>query len=91
MKDETKKTILARLRRIEGQVGGLVRMVEADRYCVDVITQVQAIRAALTRAEDEILRDHMHHCVAGAFSSGNRTDQSQKIEELITVLRRAGR
>src|SRR5579872_7348992 len=71
MHDATKSSVSARLRRIEGQVGGLLRMVEEDRYCVDVLTQINAVRAALHKVEAEILRDHVSHCVAGAFTSGD--------------------
>ena len=61
MHDATRKSISARLRRIEGQVGGLLRMVEEDRYCVDVLTQINAVRSALHKVEEQILRDHVSH------------------------------
>ena len=61
---------LDRLRRIEGQVGGLVRMVEEERYCVDILTQIRAARAALRRVEEAVLREHVEHCVAQAIRSG---------------------
>jgi DNA-binding FrmR family transcriptional regulator len=66
-------------------------MVEEDRYCIDVVTQISAIRAALRRAEEEILRDHVGHCVEGAIASGNRAEQRKKIAELMDVLGRADR
>jgi CsoR family transcriptional regulator, copper-sensing transcriptional repressor len=91
MHQVTKTSVSVRLRRIEGQVGGLLRMVEDDRYCVDVLTQISAIRAALHKVEAEILRDHVSHCVADAFTSGDPTDQKQKVEELIDTIGRMTR
>ena len=91
MRKEAKASILKRLQRIEGQVRGLSRMVEEDRYCIDVITQISAVRAALRRAEEEILRDHVAHCVDGAIKSGNAAEQRKKVAELMDVLGRAER
>jgi CsoR family transcriptional regulator, copper-sensing transcriptional repressor len=91
MRKEAKASVLKRLQRIEGQVRGLSRMVEEDRYCIDVITQISAVRAALRRAEEEILRDHVAHCVDGAIRSGNATEQRKKVAELMDVLGRAER
>jgi DNA-binding FrmR family transcriptional regulator len=79
------------LNRIEGQVRGLARMVEEDRYCIDVVTQISAVRAALSRVEEEILRDHVAHCVQHAMESGDAIDQKQKITELMDVLSRTRR
>jgi DNA-binding FrmR family transcriptional regulator len=91
MHDAAKTSCLKRLNRIEGQVRGLARMVEDDRYCIDVVTQISAVRAALRRVEEEILRDHVAHCVEGAIASGNKADQRQKVAELMDVLERATR
>jgi DNA-binding FrmR family transcriptional regulator len=91
MQKETKAAVLKRLSRIEGQVGGLSRMVEDDRYCIDVVTQISAVRAALRRAEEEILRDHVGHCVEHAITSGNKAEQRKKISEIIDVLGRSDR
>jgi DNA-binding FrmR family transcriptional regulator len=91
MQPQVKTAVLKRLSRIEGQVRGLVRMVEADRYCIDVITQISAVRAALRRTEEEILKDHVGHCVQHAISSGNKADQRKKIAELMDVMARANR
>jgi CsoR family transcriptional regulator, copper-sensing transcriptional repressor len=91
MRKEAKGSVLKRLQRIEGQVRGLSRMVEGDRYCIDVITQLSAVRAALRRAEEEILRDHVAHCVDGAIRSGNAAEQRKKVAELMAVLGRAER
>lgn len=89
--DATKTAVMARLKRIEGQVGGLMRMVDDDRYCVDVLTQINAVRAALHRVEEQILRDHVSHCVAGAFASGDVIEQRHKVEELIATVGRMTR
>jgi DNA-binding FrmR family transcriptional regulator len=91
MQHHAKGSVLKRLSRIEGQVRGLTRMVEEDRYCIDVVTQIAAVRAALRRAEEEILRDHVAHCVAGAIASGNKAEQRRKVAELMDVLERAER
>jgi DNA-binding FrmR family transcriptional regulator len=91
MRAAAKTSVLKRLRRIEGQVRGLARMVEDDRYCIDIVTQLSAVRAALRRAEEEILEDHVGHCVEHAITSGNKTEQRRKVTELIDVLSRANR
>ncbi len=91
MHDVTKMEITRRLRRVEGQVGGLLRMIEGDRYCVDVLTQIHAVRAALHKVEEKILGDHVSHCVAAAFSAGDITDQRHKVEELISTIGRMTR
>jgi DNA-binding FrmR family transcriptional regulator len=87
--EDNKPKLLNRLRRIEGQVRGVARMVEEDRYCIDILTQTQALRAALTKVETELLRGHVDHCVRGAFASGDTDDQQRKLEELVEVLQRA--
>jgi CsoR family transcriptional regulator, copper-sensing transcriptional repressor len=91
MRKDIKASALKRLKRIEGQVRGLGRMVEDDRYCIDIVTQISAVRAALRRAEEEILHDHVAHCVEGAIASGNQGQQRRKIAELMAVLGRADR
>ncbi len=91
MQKATKVSVLKRLNRLEGQVRGLSSMVEADRYCVDVVTQIAAVRAALHKAEAEILRDHVTHCVAGAFASGDAREQRKKIDELVDTIGRISR
>lgn len=87
IKDSCKK----RLGRIEGQVRGLSKMVEEDRYCIDIVTQISAVRAALRRVEEEVLKDHVSHCVEHAISSGGKADQRRKIAELMDVIGRAER
>ncbi len=91
MRTDIKASARRRLKRIEGQVRGLGRMVEDDRYCIDIVTQISAVRAALRRAEEEILRDHVAHCVEGAIASGNHAEQRRKIAELMDVIGRADR
>jgi CsoR family transcriptional regulator, copper-sensing transcriptional repressor len=91
MKREIKHACLKRLNRIEGQVRGLTRMVEGDRYCIDIVTQISAVRAALRRTEEEILRDHVAHCVEHAIAAGDKTDQRRKVAELMAVISRADR
>jgi len=91
MREEAKASCLRRLNRIEGQVRGLVRMVEDDRYCIDIITQIAAVRTALRRAEEEILKDHVAHCVEHAITSGNKREQRRKVSELMEVLSRVER
>jgi DNA-binding FrmR family transcriptional regulator len=91
MRKDGKTANLKRLGRIEGQVRGLARMVESDRYCIDIVTQIAAVRAALRRVEEEILRDHVAHCVEHAIKSGDKTDQRRKVAELMDVMGRASR
>jgi DNA-binding FrmR family transcriptional regulator len=78
----------AALKRIEGQVRGVQKMVEDDRYCIDVVTQIEAVRAALSRVEADLLRQHLQHCVHKAMHSKDTGEQSRVIEELVGVFRR---
>ena len=91
MRDDIKASCAKRLTRIEGQVRGLSRMVDEDRYCIDIVTQIAAVRAALRRLEEEILRDHVGHCVEHAVAAGTKAEQRRKIEELMAVVSRADR
>jgi DNA-binding FrmR family transcriptional regulator len=91
MQAQTKPKVINRLNRIEGQVRGIARMVEDDRYCVDVLTQLQAVRAALLRVESEVLKDHLNHCVMGAMTGDDLADRKAKATELIELLGRASR
>ena len=88
MQCATKSSCGKRLNRIEGQVRGIALMLEEDRYCIDVVTQISAVRAALKRVEEEILKDHVGHCVENAIQSGNKDEQRQKVAELVDVLGR---
>jgi CsoR family transcriptional regulator, copper-sensing transcriptional repressor len=87
----SKAKLVNRLSRIEGQVRGVARMVEDDRYCIDVLTQVQAVRAALARVETEMLKDHLGHCIESAIVAGDAAEQRQKAAELIQLMERGAR
>ena len=91
MDHEAQSKVLNRLSRLEGQVRGIARMVEQDRYCIDVLTQIQAARAALGRVETEMLKNHLNHCIEGAIVSGDANEQRKKANELIELLERAAR
>jgi CsoR family transcriptional regulator, copper-sensing transcriptional repressor len=91
MNKETADACLKRLTKIEGQVRGISRMVGEGRYCIDVITQIAAVRAALRRVEEAVLKDHVSHCVEQAIASGDRDEQRQKVAELMDVIERCNR
>lgn len=91
MQDDNKPRLLNRLKRIEGQVRGIIAMVTQDRYCIDVLTQLQAARAALAGVETEMLKYHLDHCIEGAIVSGNADEQRRKAAELIELLERSAR
>ena len=91
MRHGTKPKLLNRLNRIEGQVRGITRMVDEGRYCIDVLTQISAVRAALARVESEMLKNHLDHCIESAIVSGNTNEQRKKATELIELLDRATR
>lgn len=82
----TRAKIVNRLHRIEGQVAGVARMIEDNRYCIDILTQVQAVKSALSKVEDAILSDHAAHCVAAAIRSGDADDQRAKFSELVELI-----
>lgn len=85
MTPDTREQARKRIRRIAGQVAGIERMIEEDRYCVDVLLQVAAVRAALDGVGKLLLRGHVETCVADAFASPRRRDREQKIDELMDV------
>lgn len=89
MDHHDKPALTRRLNRIEGQVRGVSRMVEDGRYCIDVLTQVRAIKAALNRFEAEMLKGHLNHCIEDAIVSGDRDEQRRKAAEIIALLERA--
>jgi DNA-binding FrmR family transcriptional regulator len=82
------KKATAALKRIEGQVRGVSKMIEDDRYCIDIVTQIEAVRAALARVEADLLRQHLHHCVHRAMASKDGAAQERVIEELVGVFKR---
>ncbi len=88
MERSVSEKVLKNLNRVEGQVRGIARMVEEDRYCIDVVTQIEAARAALARIESDLLRQHLGHCVHRAMNSKNASEQAKVIEELVGVFRR---
>jgi DNA-binding FrmR family transcriptional regulator len=90
MDDQTKLKALGRLRRIEGQVQGLQRMIESRAYCVDILLQVSAVQGALEQVQKLLLGRHIESCVADAFKSGSKGDRQRKIDELVDVFSRFG-
>ena len=84
-----KKRTLTRLKRIAGQVEGLMRMIEEDRYCIDVLTQVSAVQAALGKVGEEVLERHLQTCVAHAMASGDPAERDRVVSELIALLNRS--
>jgi DNA-binding FrmR family transcriptional regulator len=86
-KDATDK-ILKNLNRVEGQIRGIGKMVEEERYCIDIVTQIAAAKAALARIESDLLRQHLSHCVHRAMTSRNASEQQKVIDELVGVFRR---
>ena len=80
--------VLPRLRRIAGQIQGIQRMVESEAYCIDLITQIQATRAALRAVELRVLEKHMHHCVTSAFKSRSVKQANCKMDELLKVMKK---
>jgi CsoR family transcriptional regulator, copper-sensing transcriptional repressor len=86
-----KAALVKRLHRIEGQVRGIERMVEDDRYCIDILTQIAAVNTALESLAFKILDEHVRHCVAGALSSGDEQDAHVKTEELLEAVQRFAR
>ncbi|WP_084399121.1 metal-sensitive transcriptional regulator [Henriciella aquimarina] len=86
MKPDTRKSAVSRLARIEGQVRGISKMVQEDRYCIDVVRQVQAVKAALSGLEQLILDDHIETCVDHALTGDSLEDRREKVDELVAVL-----
>jgi CsoR family transcriptional regulator, copper-sensing transcriptional repressor len=86
-----KAALVKRLHRIEGQVRGVERMVEEDRYCIDILTQIAAVNTALESLAFKILDEHVRHCVTGALQSGDRDDAATKTEELLEAVQRFAR
>ena len=84
----THEAELVRLKRIEGQIRGVQKMIDEKRYCVDILTQISSIVGAIKAVEENILERHLKGCVNHSFAKGNREDRSQKIEEIIGVLRK---
>jgi DNA-binding FrmR family transcriptional regulator len=83
-----KDALVKRLHRIEGQVRGIERMVEDDRYCIDILTQIAAVNTALESLAFQLLDQHVKHCVAGAFASGDQAEMAAKTQELLEAVQR---
>lgn len=90
LNDATKKTVLARIRRIAGQLEGIARMIEEDRYCVDVLLQIASAQAALGQAGKVVLRSHVEISMTAAMATGKRAEREQKLDELMEVFARYG-
>lgn len=90
MNEDQEKTV-KRLARIEGQIRGVVKMIESDRYCIDVLQQLRAVQAALSKVEDAVLKDHAATCVQRAIASGDPEDQRAKFNELVDLVSRVKR
>jgi CsoR family transcriptional regulator, copper-sensing transcriptional repressor len=88
---ENKPNLVKRLHRIEGQVRGIERMLEDDRYCIDILTQIAAVNTALESLAFTILDDHVNHCVADALASGDEQDAETKTRELLAAVHRFAR
>jgi DNA-binding FrmR family transcriptional regulator len=86
-----KAALTKRLHRIEGQVRGIERMVEDDRYCIDILTQISAVNTALESLAFKVLDDHVNHCVADAVASGDREAAAEKTDELLAAVHRFAR
>ena len=85
------RDVIRRMRRIEGQARGISRMMEEERYCVDILQQILALEAAARAARTKVLDIHTKHCIEQALSSNNKADQSEKIAELLTLIERMAR
>jgi len=88
MKPETNKKTMSAMNRIEGQVRGIAKMVEEDRYCIDIVTQIEAARAALARVQSDLLRQHLTHCVHQVLTSRDAAAREKITDELVKVFRR---
>jgi DNA-binding FrmR family transcriptional regulator len=83
-----KDALITRLHRIEGQVRGIEKMVEDERYCIDILTQIGAVSTALETVAQKLLEEHANHCVAGALASGSREEAEEKTRELLQAVQR---
>jgi DNA-binding FrmR family transcriptional regulator len=83
-----KEQLLKRLARIEGQVRGIARMIDEDRYCIDILTQLGAVDTALEAVAIKVLEEHVQHCVAGALASGDPKEANEKSRELLEAVQR---
>ncbi|MEO9617207.1 MAG: metal-sensitive transcriptional regulator [Parasphingorhabdus sp.] len=91
MAKSTADSKITRLHRIEGQVRGIAQMVADDRYCMDILHQVQAVKAALAKVESQLLKDHAACCVSEAIASGDAAEQREKFDELVDLFEKVKR
>lgn len=82
---------LHRLSRVEGQIRGISKMIEERRYCVDILTQIKAVKSAVSSIEQKILEQHFHHCVHQAMTSKNKSEVSEMLDEIMTLLKKVSR
>ncbi|MEE2744420.1 MAG: metal-sensitive transcriptional regulator [Bdellovibrionota bacterium] len=85
------KKDIHRLKRIEGQVKGIIKMVENQKYCLDILTQIKAVKSALKSLETQILENHLDHCVKEAFESGSKKERKEKMDEVINLIKKSGK
>ncbi|MBK24565.1 MAG: transcriptional regulator [Halobacteriovorax sp.] len=85
------KANLTRVNRVEGQVRGIGKMIEEEKYCIDILTQIKAVRSALKSLELEVLESHLNCCLKNAVESGSKEDMNEKIEEILTVVKRVSK
>jgi CsoR family transcriptional regulator, copper-sensing transcriptional repressor len=86
MGDAEKTKVANRLRRIQGQIGGIEKMIQEDRYCIDILTQISAVVSALRGVEDRVMQNHLNTCVADAMRSEDPKEQQEKVDEVLTVI-----
>ena len=86
MDEKQKENVASRLKRIEGQIGGIRKMIEEDRYCIDILTQTSAVVSALRGVEDLVMQNHLNTCVVDAIKSEDTAEQQQKLDEVMDVI-----
>jgi len=90
-KNPDHKANIVALRRIEGQIRGIQKMIENRKYCIDILNQIYAAKGALSRVEEKILERHFKHCITGAVSGGSQSDKQQKLQEILKLIRQTRR
>ena len=85
------KALLTRVNKVEGQIRGIKKMIDEEKYCVDVLTQVKAARSALKSIELSVLEGHLNHCLMAAIDSKSKQDASKKVEEILTLLKKTSK
>lgn len=85
------KKLLTRVNKVEGQVRGIKKMIESEKYCIDILTQIKAVRSALKGIELQVLEGHMNHCLVSAIESGSKKEVSSKVNEVLEILKKASK